>query len=83
MPDDGVLVRVSKVSDKGLVTIPLEIRKKLGLTPGTKMVIMATENAVILKKGSMLFAKERPSGLLRKIRAVFSKVPIRDIEEGG
>lgn len=43
MPDDDVLVRVSKVSDIRLVTIPLEIRKKLGLTPGTKMIVMATE----------------------------------------
>ena len=81
MPDDDVLVRVSKVSDKGLVTIPLEIRQKLGLAPGTKMVVMATEDAVVLRKGAMLFAKEPPTGLLRKIRAVFSKVPIRNIEE--
>jgi len=29
----------------------------------------------------MLFAEEPPSGLLRKIRAMFSKVPIRNIEE--
>jgi len=81
MPDDDVLVRVSKVSDKGLVTIPLEIRRKLGLAPGTKMVVIATEDAVVLRKGSLLFAKERPSGLVRKIRAMFSKVPIRNIEE--
>lgn len=81
MPGDNILVRVSKVSDKGLVTIPLEIRQKLGLSPGTKMVIIATQDAVVLRKGSWLFAKERPSGLLRKIRAVFSKVPIRDIEK--
>jgi AbrB family looped-hinge helix DNA binding protein len=81
MPDDDVLVRVSKVSDKGLVTIPLEIRKKLGLTPGTRMVVIATEDAVVLRKGVMLFAKEPPAGLLRKIRAMFSKVPIRNIEQ--
>ncbi len=79
--DDDVLVRVSKVSDKGLVTIPLEIRRKLGLTPGTKMMVMATEDAVVLRKGVMLFAKEPPRGLMRKIRGVFSKAQIRDIEE--
>ena len=78
---DDLLVRVSKVSAKGLVTIPLEIRRKLGLTPGTKMIVMATEDAVVLWKGALLFAKEPPSGLLRKIRAMLSKVPIRNIEE--
>ena len=47
MPDE-VLVKVSKISDKGLVTIPLEIRRKLGLAPGTKMIVIATEDAVVL-----------------------------------
>jgi AbrB family looped-hinge helix DNA binding protein len=79
--DSEPLVKVSKINDKGLVTIPLEIRRKLGLTPGTKMIVMATEDAVVLRKGVMLFAKEPPTGLLRKIRAMFSKVPISNIEE--
>jgi|HubBroStandDraft_1064217.scaffolds.fasta_scaffold142435_2 AbrB family looped-hinge helix DNA binding protein len=42
MPDD-VLVKVSKVLDKGLVQIPLEMREKLDLKPGTKMIVYATE----------------------------------------
>ncbi len=66
---DDLLVRVSKVSTKGLVSIPLEIREKLGLAPGTKMVVMATEDAVVLRKAGLLFAREPPAGLLRKIRA--------------
>jgi len=81
MPDDELLVKVSKISDKGFVTIPTEIRERLGLTPGTKMIVMATEDAVVLRKGSWLFTKERPSGLLGKIRAVLAKVPIRNIED--
>jgi AbrB family looped-hinge helix DNA binding protein len=75
MPDDDVLMKVSKVSDKGLVTIPLEMRRKLGLAPRTKMIVMATEDAVVLRKGAMMFAKEPPAGLLRKIRAMFSMCP--------
>ena len=51
MPDDDTLVRVSKVSDKGLVTIPLAIRQKLGISPGTKMFVIPTEDAVVLRKG--------------------------------
>ena len=81
MKDHDVLVKVSKISDKGLVTIPLETRQGLGLSPGTKMVIIATQDVVVLKKGSMLFAKEPPAGLLMGIRTVFSKVPIRNIQE--
>ncbi len=80
MPDDPI-VAVTKVSEKGLVQIPLNIRERLDLTPGTKMIVMTTEDAVVLRKAELLFAREPPAGLLKKIRAMFSRVPIRDIEE--
>jgi AbrB family looped-hinge helix DNA binding protein len=80
MPDDPI-VAVTKVSEKGLVQIPLNIREKLDLTPGTKMIVMTIEDAVVLRKAELLFAREPPAGLLKKIRAMFSRVPIRDIEE--
>ena len=80
MPDD-VLVKVSKVAEKGIVQIPFEIRKKLDLRPGTKMIVFATEDGVVLRKAELLFASESPGGLLKRIRGIFSKVPIMDIEE--
>jgi len=45
------------------------------------MVVIATEDAVVLRKELWIFTEERPSGLFKKIRAVFSKLPIRNIEE--
>ena len=53
----------------------------MGLTPETKMIVIATEDAVVLRKGVMLYAKEPRAGLMRKIRGMISKVPIRNIEE--
>jgi AbrB family looped-hinge helix DNA binding protein len=81
MPDDDLIVKVSKVLEKGLVQIPLEIRQKLDLKPGTKMIVYATEDGVVLRKAELFFEREAPIGLLRKIRGIFSKVPIRNIEE--
>ncbi len=81
MPDDDPLVRVSRVSGKGHVQIPLEIREKLDLTPGTKMIIIATEDAVVLRKAELFFARETSRGLMKRIRTIFSKVSIRNIEE--
>ncbi len=81
MPDDDPLVRVSKVSYKGLVQIPFEIREKLDLTPGTKMIIIATEDAVVLRKAELFFARETSGGLMKRIRTILSKVSIRNIEE--
>lgn len=40
----------TKMSSKGQVVIPEEIRKKLGLQPGTQLVVVAGEGVVILKE---------------------------------
>ncbi len=80
MPDDPI-VAVTKVSEKGLVQIPLNIREKLDLRPGTKMIVIATEDMVVLQRAEMIFTKERPRGVVSRLRSIFSKVPIRDIEE--
>ena len=61
--------------------LPLEIREKLGLQPGTKLIIVAVEDAVVLQRVDALLAKESPKGILKRIRTIFSKVPIRNMEE--
>jgi len=45
------------------------------------MIVYATEDGVVLRKAELFFEKEAPIGLLRKIRGIFSKMPIRNIEE--
>jgi AbrB family looped-hinge helix DNA binding protein len=80
MPDDPI-VAVTRVSGKGLVLLPLEIREKLGLQSGTKLIIVAVEDAVVLQRVDALLARESPKGILKRIRTIFSKVPIRNIEE--
>ena len=40
----------TKMSSKGQVVIPEEIRKKLGLEPGTQLVVVAGDGVVILKE---------------------------------
>ncbi len=80
MPDDPI-VTVSKVLPRGLVQIPLEVRHKLDLKPGTKMIVIATEDAVVLQKVESILFKERSRGVVSRLRSIFSKVPIRNIEE--
>jgi AbrB family looped-hinge helix DNA binding protein len=80
MPDDPI-VAVTRVSGKGLVLIPREIREKLDLQPGTKLIVIAVEDAVVLQRVESLLAKEPPRGILKRIRSIFLKVPIKNIEE--
>ncbi len=79
MPDDPI-VAVSRVSKKGLVQIPLEIREKLDLKPGTRMIIVATDDVVVLQKAEVLVAREGSRGIMHRLKSIFSKVPIRNIE---
>jgi AbrB family looped-hinge helix DNA binding protein len=41
----------STVSSKGQITIPGEIRRRLGLRPGTPVVFEPVEGGAILRKG--------------------------------
>jgi hypothetical protein len=45
------------------------------------MIVYATEDGVVLRKAELFFPTESPGGLLKRLRGIFSKVPIRDIEE--
>jgi hypothetical protein len=42
---------------------------------------VAIEDAVVLQRAEALLARESPRGILKRIRIMFSRVPIRDIEE--
>jgi AbrB family looped-hinge helix DNA binding protein len=42
----------SCISSKGQITVPIEVREKLGLRPGTVVHFEVVEGGVLLKKGS-------------------------------
>ena len=45
-----LLVDTTKVSERGQVVIPKDIRDRMRLTKGTKLLVVATEDAIILQK---------------------------------
>ena len=47
---EGPTIDVTKMSDKGQVVIPKEVRDRLHLGPGTKLIVVATDDAVVLQK---------------------------------
>jgi AbrB family looped-hinge helix DNA binding protein len=42
----------SRISSKGQITVPAQIREKLGLTPGAVVLFQLTKSGVLLRKGS-------------------------------
>lgn len=49
MADDTV-IEMTRVSDKGQVVIPKEVRDRFSFTEGTKLIVLATDDAVVLQK---------------------------------
>ncbi len=68
------LIDVTKVSDKGQVVIPKEIRDKLGFKEGTRLIVVATEDAVVLQRIEAVAGKIRVRELMERIKSITSKL---------
>ncbi len=73
MKEDPV-IDVTRVSDKGQVVIPKEIRDKLGFKEGTRLIVIATEDAVVLQRIEAVAGKIRVRELMERIRSITSKL---------
>lgn len=68
------IIDVTKVSDKGQVVIPKEIRDKLNLKVGTKLIVVATDDAVVLQKVELVAGRVRMREILDRIKVVTEKL---------
>jgi len=64
---------VTVVSSKGQVVIPQEIRRRLGITPKTKMLVYGYRDAVILKKVEMPDVEKKLREMYRRIDKKIAK----------
>ena len=60
-------MELAKISSKGQITIPLEIRKKLGLKEGDKVLFLDEGEKIIITNASLMAFKEIQE--TRKMRA--------------
>ena len=79
MPDDPIIA-VAKVLPKGAVQLPPEVRERLGLRPGTKLIAVTAGDAVVIRRAEVLLERRASRGIVRRLRSMFSQTPIRDIE---
>jgi len=73
LPDDP-MIDVTKVSDKGQVVIPKEIRDKLGFVEGSRLIVVATEDAVVLQKVETIAGKIRMRDLLDRVKSLTDRL---------
>ena len=53
---------MAKVSSKGQITLPAVARRKLGIKPHDRVVVEATEGAIVVRKAPDIFALEGALG---------------------
>ena len=68
------LIDITKVTEKGQVVIPKEIRDKMGFVEGTRLIVVASEDAVVLQKVEAVAGKIRMKDLLDRIKAITSRL---------
>ncbi len=59
MPDDNPIITVTKVLPKGAVQLTPEVMERLGLRPGTRLILAATDDAVIIRRARVLLERQR------------------------
>jgi AbrB family looped-hinge helix DNA binding protein len=70
---DGPIIDVTRVSDKGQVVIPKEVRDRLQMGPGTKLIVVATDDAVVLQKIETVAGKMRMRDIMDIARNISEK----------
>lgn len=75
-------LELTRLSGKGQVVIPTEMRRSMGLREGTKFLVVGLEDTIILRKLQVSEEKLRLKQLLAKARVSAKKHGLseRDIE---
>jgi len=47
----------SKMTDRGQITVPMEVRKKFGLKPGDTLCFLEVDGSVVLKLGPLVLTE--------------------------
>ena len=58
---ENISIDTTKLSAKGQIVIPVDVRNKLQLETGNKLFVMASEDEIILQKNNSLNDKDKIS----------------------
>ncbi len=75
MPEEQI-IDITKVSDKGQVVIPKAVRDRLGMTEGSKLIVIATDDAVILQKIELVGGRMRIREIVDKVRSIKERLAL-------
>lgn len=68
------LVDTTRLSERGQVVIPKEVRDRLGLRQGSRLLVIAFEDAIVLQKVEVAGDRSRARGLVSKARSILQRL---------
>jgi len=68
---------MTKVSEKGQIVIPKEVRDKLGLKAGSKLIIIATNDIMVVQKAELVGERMRAWEIVNRARLLAEKLGLR------
>ena len=72
-------IDTTKVSEKGQIVIPKEVRDKLGLRAGSKLIIIATNDLMIMQKAELVGERMRAWEIVNRARLLAEKLGLRKL----
>jgi len=71
---DDMKVGMTRVSSKGQIIIPWDIRQAMNIKEGTKLIVLSTEDSIILQPISVVSEKFKVAELMKKVKDMITKV---------
>ena len=68
------LIETTKISEKGQIVIPKDVRDLLSLESGTRLILIATNDAVILQKTDVASSRLKIKEIIEKAKTVTDKM---------
>jgi AbrB family looped-hinge helix DNA binding protein len=63
--DKNMKIKTVRISDKGQIAIPIDIRNSLGLKRGDELVLIQTDNKILI---------EKPGRVIKEVKDIFKDV---------
>ncbi len=72
-----VTIDTTRVSEKGQIVIPKDVRDRLGLKAGTKVIIIAANDIMVLQRVDLVGERMRAWELVNRARSLAEKLGLR------
>ena len=68
---------ITRVSDKGQIVIPKEVRDNMGLAEGIKLLVISDGDSIILQKVQLVGDKWKIKDLIIKTKEMINKLGLK------